>query len=106
MSHTLILLAAGVSSRMRQSLAADIPDLDPHLVEEANTLPKCMLSVGTNGRRFIDYLLANAYHAGFRDFIVIVHPNDQIVEAHIRSEMLRAGYVNTSLRIARQYIPE
>ncbi len=93
MQNTLILLAAGVSSRMKKALATGDTDIDPKLLEEANTLPKCMLSVGVNGHRFIDYLIANAYEAGFRDMIMILHPNDVITEPHVRAEIARADYV-------------
>jgi len=62
MRHPLILMAAGVSSRMKKALETTDPNIhiDPRLLEEANTLPKCMLSVGPNGTRFIDYILWNA----------------------------------------------
>jgi hypothetical protein len=55
-------MAAGVSSRMKKTLEETAPDIhiNPLLIEEANTLPKCMLSVGPNGTRFIDYILWNA----------------------------------------------
>lgn len=48
MKHPLILMAAGVSSRMKKALEPEQTDtvqIDPKLIEEANTLPKCMLSV-------------------------------------------------------------
>lgn len=61
MRHPLILMAAGVSSRMKKALEEDSSvHIEPKLIEEANTLPKCMLSVGPNGTRFIDYILLNA----------------------------------------------
>lgn len=62
MRHPLILMAAGVSSRMKKAFEQtdSTISLDPKLIEEANTLPKCMLSVGPNGTRFIDYILWNA----------------------------------------------
>jgi NDP-sugar pyrophosphorylase family protein len=91
---------------MKKALATGDIDIDPKLIEEANTLPKCMLSVGTNGHRFIDYVIANAYEAGFRDIIMILHPNDTITESHVRNEISQAGYVDLTVRIARQYIPE
>lgn len=61
MRHPLILMAAGVSSRMKKALErTDSTPIDPKLIEEANTLPKCMLTVGPNGTKFIDYILWNA----------------------------------------------
>ena len=58
--HPLILMAAGVSSRMKKALETGSETIDPKLIEEANTLPKCMLSVGPEGQRFIDYIIHNA----------------------------------------------
>ncbi|MFZ4462078.1 MAG: sugar phosphate nucleotidyltransferase [Patescibacteria group bacterium] len=106
MKHTLIMLAAGVSSRMKKALATGSEDIDPKLLEEANTLPKCMLSVGVNGHRFIDYLVYNAYQAGFRDMIMILHPNDMITESHVRDTINGFCMHDLTLKIARQYIAE
>lgn len=106
MKHTLIMLAAGVSSRMKKALTTGSEDIDPKLLEEANTLPKCMLSVGVNGHRFIDYLIYNAYQAGFRDMIMIVHPNDTVIESHVRNVIEDFKMNDLTLKIARQFIPE
>ena len=47
---------------MKKALEPNDSDItiDPKLIEEADTLPKCMLSVGPNGTKFIDYILWNA----------------------------------------------
>ncbi len=97
-------MAAGVSSRMKKALEIGSETIDPKLIEEANTLPKCMLSVWPKGQRFIDYILYNAVQGGFHEIIIVLHPADTVTETHIRSEVLTRGY-DLTLQIVRQIVP-
>ena len=94
MKHPLILMAAGVSSRMKKAFdasACEGIEIDPKLIQEANTLPKCMLSVGPNGTRFIDYIIWNAAQGGFKNIIVLLNPADTVSEAHITQVVKKLG---------------
>ncbi|MEY4541151.1 MAG: hypothetical protein RLZZ306_2908, partial [Bacteroidota bacterium] len=59
----LLIMAGGMSSRMKKVEGSEA--LDSALVQQANTLPKGMIGVGKDGRPFMDYLIYNAYKAGY-----------------------------------------
>ncbi|RYU96474.1 sugar phosphate nucleotidyltransferase [Emticicia agri] len=101
----LLILAGGMSSRMKKDLTSNMA-LDPKLIEQANTLPKCMIGVGKNGRPFMDYVLYNASKARIKEVILILNPKDTVTQTHY--ENLTANHKNWGLDIkfARQYIPE
>lgn len=67
----IVIMAAGASSRMRESLESP----DPGMKEAAlmlSGLPKAMIPVGPRGRPFLDYLLLNAAKAGYSDAVIVV----------------------------------
>lgn len=91
---------------MKKALETGVESIDPLLLEEANTLPKCMLSVGPNKTRFIDYILWNAVQAGFEEIVVVLNPKDTVTEAHIQNEKLLRNYKSTvTIRFIRQIVP-
>lgn len=99
-------MAAGVSSRMKKALEEDSSvHIEPKLIEEANTLPKCMLSVGPNGTRFIDYILLNATRWGFGEIILLLNPKDAVTRPHVEN-FVRAMWLALRVHFAIQYIPE
>lgn len=83
MIPTLVVLAGGVSSRMRMPSAERLPS---PLAEAAHTKPKAMLPVGRNGRPFLDYLLLNIQRAGYRHVVIVVGEHDQSIERYYRAE--------------------
>lgn len=103
MSIPLILLAGGVSSRMKRPLTTPIA-LSENLLMEANTLPKCMLSVGPNGERFLEYILRNARKAGFKDVILVLGETDARTSEYIE-KVFPSRQIDCNIHIARQYIP-
>ncbi|MEK6650281.1 MAG: sugar phosphate nucleotidyltransferase [Bacteroidota bacterium] len=66
----IVILAGGLSSRMRESLAGRGEDVQ--LSREAGERPKGMLSVGEGFRPFLDYLLFNIRSAGYRDVVIVL----------------------------------
>ncbi|MEE2877053.1 MAG: sugar phosphate nucleotidyltransferase [Candidatus Neomarinimicrobiota bacterium] len=75
MARNLMIMAAGVSSRMRRS--AEIDGASDATAKEALSKPKMMLSVG--GRPFLDYLLFNAREAGYSDILFVINEKDDTV---------------------------
>jgi NDP-sugar pyrophosphorylase family protein len=98
----LMVLAAGASSRMKQSSGSLS---DPLLAEQAATLPKAMISVGRSGRPLLDYLLYNALQAGYREILLVVGENDATIRSRYArlapSHPLRA----LSFAYAVQHVP-
>lgn len=101
----LLILAGGMSSRMKKALDADT-SLDPKLIEQANTLPKCMIGVGKNGRPFMDYVLYNASKAGIKEVVLVLNPKDIVTQAHYENLTADDNSWGLDIRFARQYIPE
>ncbi len=69
MKHdTLVILAGGVSSRMKRSQAEG---LDQETALQANAISKGLIALGDDGRPLIDFLLLNAEQAGYRKVIFV-----------------------------------
>ncbi|MBA4852471.1 sugar phosphate nucleotidyltransferase [Emticicia sp. BO119] len=101
----LLILAGGMSSRMKKALDTDT-SLDSRLIEQANTLPKCMIGLGKNGRPFMDYVLYNASKAGIKEVILILNPKDNITQTYYQNLMANQNTWGLDIRFAKQYIPE
>lgn len=100
----LLILAGGMSSRMKKATDSDT-SLDPKLIEQANTLPKCMLGVGKNGRPFMDYVLYNASKAGIKEVVLILNPKDTVTQPHYETLTSNRNNWGLDIQFARQYIP-
>jgi hypothetical protein len=71
--RNLIILAGGISSRMKKSIAGD---LDPALRTAAEQKAKSMIGLGEGKRPFLDYLLWNAERAGYEDIVIVIGEHD------------------------------
>ena len=56
MTETIMILAAGMSSRMKKS---DSDELNKSKIEEANKKSKSLISFGKEGKPFIYFLLVS-----------------------------------------------
>ncbi len=74
MVDTLIILAGGLSSRMRKSAAGG--NLDAKDLEQANYTSKGLISVGVGDGPLLDYLLYNAHSAGIENVVIVTGPNN------------------------------
>ena len=69
MTETIMILAAGMSSRMKKS---DSDELNKSKIEEANKKSKSLISFGKEGKPFIYFLLDNIIKAGYKNLILVV----------------------------------
>jgi len=69
-----VILAGGISSRMKQSSVES--GLEPELVRQAEERTKGMIGVGDGGRPFLDYLLYNMKKAGLQDVVIVIAERD------------------------------
>ena len=60
MIQSLLIMAAGASSRMKASVAKDIGTA---ATEQANNRTKGLIEIGENGKPLLYYLLRNAQEA-------------------------------------------
>ena len=97
--NRLIVLAAGMSSRMR---AESEQNIDSKLVSQANSLPKCMIGLGKNNRPFLDYLLYNALKGGIEEVILLLNPADNYTQNYYEQNKISG----LEILFAWQHIPE
>ena len=103
MDRNLMIMAAGVSSRMRKTAAAENSS---ELAKEAQVKPKMMLGVGEDSRPFMDYLLFNARDAGYRDVLLIVNDKDDSVRNYYTSHAVSPDFEGLIFSFAVQTVPE
>jgi glucose-1-phosphate adenylyltransferase len=100
----LLILAGGMSSRMKKNLEWNT-NLDSKLIEQANTLPKSMIGLGKDGRPFLDYVLYNASVAGVKEVVLLLNPKDIVSQPHYEQLMQEDKSWGLQIGFARQHIP-
>lgn len=77
----LIILAAGISSRMKASQDA-MNALERDLLDDAQSRSKSLIRVGHGGRPFMDYVLRNALDAGYNDIVLVIGEQDDLMREY------------------------
>ncbi|MCB9067315.1 MAG: NTP transferase domain-containing protein [Calditrichae bacterium] len=103
MHNTLIILAAGLSSRMKRSAAEGA--LSESDVKQASQRSKALISVGKNNRPLLDYLLYNARSAGYREIIIVKRPDDTLMQEFYGEKMTGNDFHGLQISFADQHIP-
>ncbi len=101
----LVILAGGISSRMKKSKDDDI-DIDSKLVEDADLKTKSMIGVGKDYRPFLDYLLYNAREAGYKEIVLVVGANDNSIKEYYGYNNSDNDFYGLKISYAVQPIPE
>jgi glucose-1-phosphate adenylyltransferase len=104
MEPNLVILAGGISSRMRNSQAT-AESIDPKLLQEAQSKSKAMISVGDHGRPFLDYLLYNARESGYSDIVIVVGEHDDSLRRYYGSADNKNDFLGLTVSYAIQIIP-
>ena len=99
MTVNLVILAGGISSRMKKSTDG----LDAAIVAEAQFKSKGMITVGD--RPFLDYLLMNAQTAGLRNVVLLVGERDNSIREYYEDQRHGLEFPQLSFTFARQPIP-
>ncbi|MDP2037249.1 MAG: sugar phosphate nucleotidyltransferase [Ignavibacteria bacterium] len=105
MSGRLVILAGGVSSRMKQS-QVDSAAIDSILLNDAEQKSKSMIRVGEGERPFLDYLLLNAKLAGYTDVIIVVSEKDDSIKNYYEENKNDSWFEGIEISYATQQIPE
>lgn len=103
MNGKLLILAGGMSSRMKKNIEG--ASIDPKLAEQANSLPKGMIGVGTAGRPFLDYLLYNAVKAGYSEVVLLLNPKDTVTKPYFDAQTTAGKVWGLTIKYAIQHIP-
>jgi NDP-sugar pyrophosphorylase family protein len=100
----LVILAGGISSRMKKHL--DKINLDEKLISDADEKSKSMIGVGKGYRPFLDYLLYNAREAGYDDIVIVIGQDDNSIKQYYGKETKSNQFKDLSISYAVQLIPD
>jgi NDP-sugar pyrophosphorylase family protein len=103
MEGKLVILAGGISSRMKKPANLD---LDQTLIRDADEKSKSMIRVGDNYRPFLDYLLFNAKQAGYSDIVLVIGEKDSSIREYYGFADNNNEYKELSISYAVQPVPE
>ena len=96
-NDSLIILAAGLSSRMKKSVSNK--NLSKHSIEQANSREKGLIGIDKNGRPLIHYLLINAKSAGFKVIYLVIGQNSNRFKSYFNENK----YDGLDIKFAVQY---
>lgn len=104
MHENLIILAGGMSSRMKKNTSSN--SLTNEEKNQANERSKSLISVGNDGRPLLDYLLFNAKKAGYKNIYIVINEKGTLFK-ELYGEKIANNYFNgLSISFAIQHIPE
>ena len=81
MTRSLLIMAAGASSRMKLSVAKNIGHVT---TEQANNRTKGLIGIGEDGKPLLYYLLRNAQEAGYKTIYLIIAADATFFRSTIR----------------------
>ncbi len=99
----IIILAGGISSRMKKSNSS-LDGINSNLLNEVRFKSKSMLGVGINSRPFLDYLLLNIESAGYQNVVIVTGEKDPSIHDYYERDGKKKQFKNLSLSYAIQRI--
>ncbi|MFH6770052.1 sugar phosphate nucleotidyltransferase [Gaetbulibacter aquiaggeris] len=102
MHDTIIILAGGASSRMKNSTDVELGD---DLAIQANTRAKSLISLDITGRPVMDYLLFNAKRAGYKRIYIVIGENENLIKEFYGDKSNGNNFHGLIINYAIQYIP-
>ena len=97
-NDSLIILAAGLSSRMKKSVSNK--NLSKDSIEQANSSEKGLIGIDKNGRPLIHYLLINAKSAGFKVIYLVIGQNSNSFKSYFNENK----YDGLDIKFPVQYL--
>jgi len=97
-NDSLIILAAGLSSRMKKSVSVN--NLSKNSIEQANNREKGLIGIDKNGKPLIHYLLLNAKSAGFKTIYLVIGKNSKNFKNYFNENK----YNGLKIKFAIQYL--
>ena len=72
-TDSIIIMAAGLSSRMKKNISSDKINNNQKII--ADTKSKSLIGFGPQSKPFISFLISNIYESGFRNIYLVVPEN-------------------------------
>ena len=104
MHDNLIILAGGMSSRMKKPAASD--KVSAEVEKEANIKNKSLISVGHESRPLMDYLLYNAKNAGYKTTYIVINEKGGLFKEFYGKNTTDNNFKELNISYAIQHIPE
>lgn len=101
----IVILAGGISSRMKKSAEA-AEELERSLLEDAAQKSKSMIGVGAGHRPFLDYLLYHVQESGYRDVVLLIGEKDESIRRYYKEGKQASLFSKISLSYVVQPVPE
>jgi len=104
MHKNLIILAGGLSSRMKKSLKSK--HVNDQENSQAQTRSKSLISVGHEDRPLMDYLLYNAKNAGYQNIYIVINEKGKLFKEYYGQKYANNYFKGLNISFPIQYIPE
>ncbi|MCX6170656.1 MAG: sugar phosphate nucleotidyltransferase [Ignavibacteriales bacterium] len=98
MKGKLVILAGGVSSRMKNSTLPE-NQVDLKLIDDAENKSKGMIRIGRDERPFLDYLLFNAREAGYAEIVIVISERDNSIKEHYSKHSIEGLNISFAVQI-------
>lgn len=104
MHDSLIILAGGMSSRMKKpSTSRGVSSKEEN---EANTRSKSLISVDNSGRPLLDYLLYNAKKAGYTNIYIVINEKGTLFREFYGQKKQGNHFKGLNISFPVQHIPK
>ncbi|MDP5106786.1 MAG: sugar phosphate nucleotidyltransferase [Polaribacter sp.] len=103
MNDTLVILAGGMSSRMKNPPSSN--SISKEVEDQANVRSKSLISVGNEGRPLMDYLLYNAKQAGYKNIYIVINEKGGLFKEFYGKKTANNIFNGLHISFAIQYIP-
>ena len=104
MHNNLIILAGGMSSRMKKT--STLKSVSEEETHQANTRSKSLISVSNSGRPLMDYLLYNAKKAGYKNVYIVVNEQGGLFKEFYGEQKANNNFNGLNISFPTQYIPD
>ena len=104
MNGKLVILAGGISSRMKKSQSLN-SDINPQLIKDADSKSKAMIRIGESERPFLDYLLYNVYESGYQDVVIVIGEKDDSIKKYYEPAENKKIFSGLTINYAVQPVP-
>ncbi len=101
----LVILAGGISSRMKKSSTENL-EVENKLIKDADEKAKSMIGVGKDYRPFLDYLLFNARESDYYDIVIVIGENDNSIKEYYGFKDIDNDFNGLKISYAVQPIPD
>ncbi|MBT6170258.1 MAG: nucleotidyltransferase [Flavobacteriaceae bacterium] len=101
MTNSIIIMAAGASSRMKASVDSTI--LTESQIESANSKSKVLIEFGTESKPFISYSISNMIKSGFNNIYIVTSENAHYFRDNFK-DLLKIDLKKCNVKFSIQYL--